>query len=59
MSVFIEYDLAEIEIEKIKLQALEDKLHKLRPLYEHLTVEIASIKDDILRMEKKLNKKDL
>lgn len=56
MSMFPEDDRAEIEVEKIKLRAMEAELKKIRPLYEHLTIEIGMAKDDIKRMEEKLEK---
>jgi len=54
MGIFIEDDLAEIEVERIKLEAMEKELKKIRPLHDKLVLEILITRDDIKRKQKEL-----
>lgn len=56
MSMFPENDRAELEVKKIVLKALEEKKKEIDPFTVYLGVEIDSVKRDIEKLERDLEK---
>lgn len=55
-SIFPEYDIAEIQVKKIMLEALEKEKRRLDPVMGQLSIEIDELKRDIQNIEKSLTK---
>lgn len=52
--LFKEDHIIKIEIEKLKLGAIEQKLKEVKPLADALGLEFVLMKEDIAKMEKEL-----
>lgn len=56
MNLFPEDTIAEIEIKKEIIAMLEEKKKKLDAKTQFITVELMSLRDDIERLQKKMEK---
>lgn len=54
--LFIEDEKAQLEVMKIQLRAMQDKMEEIKPLYQRLHLDIQVLESTIKQKEEELKK---